>query len=212
MDMERITNIYNCNRSLFEEWSYWSVEEFEKSFDNLFREHMGSLKEILSKKDFEYLKGCWLRNFYNGRDNCPACIKVIVTWNHSVAFTPRDRDYVEVVRAEFDRIKSQVKYSAESHNKLNGTIKADLSEQFEDKFFGIAEHSFWERRDDPTYMMDGPQGTVKCFFSDGYVAESKGNFPDYYPYNQLYEMSQVGQVDRLPAFDNYGRTNEKPHG
>lgn len=196
--MEHIVDVFNRNRNLFEEWSIRSPEEFLKNKHWIYCEHEGILRETLSNKDYRYLKEDWLRNSYRGRDNCPACIKVSITWKHSETFTPRDRDYLETVKVEFDRVKSQAKYFCESHKKINGTIKADLSAKFEKEFFCIAECAYYESTDNHPYMMDSHSAVVKCVFSNGVVAESRGTFPDYFPYDRLYGMAQIKQlVDQI---------------
>lgn len=190
---DRIEKIFEKNLGLMEEYSITTPKEFIKALGDRYNcETRNSIMSKLTAKEQAWVKEYYLRNCNAGMDRFPACIKVTINWMHGAAWTPKDKDYLTEVKAEFDRIKSTVKYDCKTSYGMTAKLQSPIDAEFEDAFFSIAEAAQWQTtiEEQGTFAMDNDPVSIECEFGEGFICEMKGNIPNYYPYDKLFGMSQ----------------------
>ena len=156
------------NAELMREFSIETPDDLKKALGDRCRkqEFRKALMDRLSEKDRILLRDFYYHNCPAGLDRRPACIKVTIDWAHSKMWIPKDRDYIQTIKAEFDRIKLRVTFKCKTQQGTQITIKASLDEAFAEKFFSLADSAWWE---DPEMIsginaFDADRFSVKCVF------------------------------------------------
>ena len=182
------------NGELMREFSIETPEDLKKALGDQYhnQELRKALMDRLSEKDRILLRDFYYHDCPAGLDRRPACIKVTIDWAHSKMWIPKERDYIQTIKAEFDRIKLRVTFKCQTQQGTQITIKASLDEAFAEKFFSLADSAWWE---DPEMIsginaFDADRFSVKCVFGEGSIRQSSGNHPDYHPYGELHDLMQ----------------------
>ena len=187
---ERITKIIENNKSLMEKFSIQSIADLkfmlgDRYVNNIWR---WGIISALSAEDGLIVKEYYLKTCNAGKDKCPACLKVKVSWECGKPDDAiLDTDMVSF-EADFDRINSgaviECRYS-------NGDIikKTQVFDsEFEDQFFTGAEVAYWAVESDEC-LIDEDHVSVRCEYADGTIRESSGDSP-VLPYEQLYLITR----------------------
>ena len=182
------------NAELMREFSIETPDDLKKALGDRYRkqEFRKALMDRLSEKDRILLREFYYRNCPAGLDRATACVKVTINWVHSKMWIPKDRDYIQTIKAVFDRIKLRVTFRCQTKQGTQITFKASLDEAFAEEFFSLADSAWWE---DPEMLsgvnaFDADRFSVKCDFGDGSIRRSVGNHPDYHPYGELYDLAR----------------------
>ncbi len=182
------------NVVLMWEFSIETPEDLKKALGDRYhnQEIRKALMDRLSEKDRILLRDFYYHDCPAGLDRRPACIKVTIDWAHSKMWIPKDRDYIQTIKAEFDRIKLRVTFKCQTQQGTQITIKASLDEAFAEKFFSLADSAWWEEPEMHSGInaFDADRFSVKCVFGEGSIRQSSGNHPDYHPYGELYELAR----------------------
>ncbi len=190
---DRIEKVFAKNPELMEEYSITTPKEFIKALGDRYNcETRNAIMSRLTAKEQAWVKEFYLRNCNAGIDRGVACIKVTIKWMKGAAWTPVGRDYLSEVTAEYDRLKSTVKYSTKTYNGVIMKLQSAIDAEFEDIFFSTAEQAQWMTENDETgsYSIDNDPVSIECESGEGFICEMEGNTPNYHPYDRLYEMSQ----------------------
>lgn len=182
------------NGELMREFSIETPEDLKKALGDRYhnQELRKALMDRLSDKDRILLRDFYYHDCPAGLDRRPACIKVTIDWAQSDVWIPKDRDYIQTTKAEFDRIKLRVTFKCQTQQGTQVTFKASLDEAFAEEFFSLADSAWWE---DPEMhsgvnAFDADRFSVKCVFGEGSIRRSVGNHPDYHPYGELYDLAR----------------------
>ena len=133
------------NAKLMREFSIETTEDLIKALgDRYCNEVRKALMDRLSDKDRILLRDFYYHNCPAGLDRRPACVKVTIDWAHSKMWIPKDRDYIQTIKAEFDRIKLRVTFKCQTQQGTQVTFKASLDEAFAEEFFSLADSAWWE--------------------------------------------------------------------
>ncbi len=190
---ERIEDLIKHYPELMKEFSIETIEDFKRVLgDRYSHESRDELVSKLSANKQVLVKEFYLKKCPAGMDRSPACIKVTIHWSHTSAWIPRDIDYMENVSAEFDRIKSRVKYICKTNQGTECIIQSTLDSAFEKDFFSIADAAQWKtvKAEEGSYLLDTDPVSIVCEFGMGATSCGlKGNHPGYHPYDKLYKMS-----------------------
>ncbi len=182
------------NGELMRELSIETPEDLKKALGDQYhnQELRKALMDRLSEKDRILLRDFYYHDCPAGLDRFPACIKVTIDWAQSDVWIPKERDYIQTTKAEFERIKLRVTIKCQTQQGTQVTFKASLDEAFAEEFFSLAESAWWE---DPEMhsgvnAFDADRFSVKCVFGEGRIRQSSGNHPDYHPYGELYDFAR----------------------
>ena len=182
------------NAKLMREFSIETPEDLKEALGDRYhnQEIRKALMDRLSEKNRILLRDFYYHNCPAGLDRFPACVKVTIDWAQSDVWNPKDRDYIQTTKAEFDRIKLRVTFKCQTQRGTQITFKVSLDEAFAEEFFSLADSAWWE---DPEMLsgvnaFDADRFSVKCVFGEGSIRQSAGNHPDYHPYGELHDLMQ----------------------
>ena len=182
------------NVRLMREFSIETPEDLIKALGDRYHnnEIRKALMDRISEKDRVHLRDFYYHNCPAGLDRRPPCIKVTIDWGHGDMWVPKDRDYIKTMKAEFDRIRLRVRYKCKTLQGVQITFTASLDEEFAERFFSLADSSWFEDSEPQTGVnaFDADRFSVRCDFADGSVRKSAGNHPDYHPYGELHDLMQ----------------------
>ena len=183
------------NAKLMREFSIETPEDLKEALGDRYhnQEIRKALMDRLSEKNRILLRDFYYHNCPAGLDRFPACVKVTIDWAQSDVWNPKDRDYIQTTKAEFDRIKLRVTFKCQTQQGTQVTFKASLDEAFAEEFFSLADSAWWE---DPEMhsgvnAFDADRFSVKCVFGEGSIRQSAGNHPDYHPYGELKHLMEM---------------------
>ncbi len=182
------------NAELMREFSIENPEDLKKALGDRYhnQETRKALTDRLSEKDRILLRDFYYHDCPAGLDRSLPCVKVTIDWTRSDMWIPRDRDYIKTMKVVFDRIKNDVRYKCQTEQDVKIAFKASLEEEFAERFFSLADSSWWEdqKLQSGNNAFDADRFSVKCDFADGSVRKSAGNHPDYHPYGKLHDLMQ----------------------
>ena len=182
------------NGELMRVFSIETPEDLKKALGDRYhnQEIRKALMDRLSEKDRILLRDFYYHDCPAGLDRFPACIKVTIDWAQSDVWIPKERDYIQTTKAEFDRIKLRVTFKCQTQQGTQVTFKASLNEAFAEEFFSLADSAWWENPEMHSVVnaFDADRFSVKCVFGEGSIRQSVGNHPNYHPYGELYDLAQ----------------------
>ena len=187
---ERITKIIENNKTLMEKFSIQSIADLKFTLGNRYVNNITrwGLISYLSAEDGLIVKEFYLKTCNAGKDNCPACLKVKVSWECGKPDDAiLDTDMVSF-EADFDRINSGAVIEGRFSNGDTFKKTQVFDSEFEDQFFAGAEDAYWAEESDECFI-DEDHVSVRCEYADGTIRESSGDYPDP-PYEQLYLITR----------------------